>query len=83
MRIPHYIGTTNKGEHLELPEDAVTQGFAILAKRGKGKTNLAADMEEEFLRQGQSIVVLDPPAAHWGIRYAADEDGRQLLTCAP
>jgi hypothetical protein len=76
IRIPRWIGTAVHGGRLELSDDAITQGFAILAKRGKGKTVLAADMEEFFLARGESIVVLDPPAAHWGIRFATDDSGR-------
>jgi hypothetical protein len=71
MRISNFLGPG-----IELPDTAVTDGFAILAKRGKGKTNLAGVMEEIFLRRGHSIVVLDPPDAHWGIRYEADEEGK-------
>jgi hypothetical protein len=71
MRITPFLGPG-----IELPETAVTDGFGVLAKRGKGKTNLAGVMEEIFLRRGHSIVVLDPPDAHWGIRYEADDDGK-------
>lgn len=76
MKIPDYIGTTADGSKLELPADAITQVNAILGKRGKGKSNLLAVMLESFWKRGQSFVVLDPPAAHWGIRYAAGEDGQ-------
>lgn len=43
-----------------LPLSAVTQTFAILAKRGVGKTYLASVMAEEMLRAGQQITALDP-----------------------
>ena len=43
---------------LVLPAEAVTQTFAILAKRGAGKTALA--LVEELLRVGTQVVVADP-----------------------
>jgi hypothetical protein len=74
MRIPNHIGTVSD-KKLELPEDAVTQGFGIIGKRGKGKSNILASILEIIARRGQSFVVLDPPDAHWGIRFAAGKDG--------
>lgn len=78
MKVPNYIGTLENGKHLELPEDAITQGFAFMGKRGKGKSNLLGVFLEILLSRGQSFVCLDPPAAHWGIRYAAGPDGRPM-----
>lgn len=53
---------------LTLPVDAVTQTFAILAKRGVGKTYCASVMAEEMLKAGQQIVAVDPTGAWWGLR---------------
>ena len=78
MKIPQNLGATGSGKKLELHKDAVTQGFADFGKRGKGKSNLAACMMEIFASRGESFVVLDPPDAHWGIRFAADEDGKPV-----
>ena len=75
MNIPKYIGVRDHKQRLALPADAVTQGFGIIGKRGKGKSNLLACILEELARRGQSFVVLDPPDAHWGIRFAADAEG--------
>lgn len=66
---PPRIGTTMKGERLVLPDDAVTQGFAILARRRSGKSTLAGVMEETFCQRGDPWVCLDPVRAHWGIKY--------------
>jgi DNA helicase HerA-like ATPase len=55
-------------ENLSLPEDAVTQTFVILAKRGVGKTLAASVMAEEMLKIGQPIVVYDPTGAWWGLK---------------
>lgn len=57
---------------LALPIAAVTETFAILAKRGGGKTYTAGVLAEEMLRAGQPIVVVDPTGAWWGLRSSAD-----------
>ncbi|MCC7419825.1 MAG: DUF87 domain-containing protein [Planctomycetaceae bacterium] len=57
---------------LSLPADAVTQTFAILAKRGAGKSYTAAVIAEEMLQTGQPVVIIDPTGAHWGLRSSAD-----------
>jgi hypothetical protein len=51
-----------------LPLDAVTNTFAILAKRGVGKSYTAAVMAEEMLKAKQQIIIVDPTGAHWGLR---------------
>jgi hypothetical protein len=57
---------------LSLPPEAVTQTFAILAKRGAGKTYTAAVMVEEFVKAGLPVVVADPVGVWWGLRSSAD-----------
>jgi uncharacterized protein DUF87/helicase HerA-like protein len=57
---------------LHLPVEAVTQTFAILAKRGAGKTYTAAVMVEEMLKTGLQLVVVDPVGVWWGLRSSAD-----------
>lgn len=59
-------------EELKLPLDAVTQTFAIMAKRGVGKTHTASVMAEEMLKQGQPVVIYDPTSAWWGLKSSAD-----------
>lgn len=59
-------------DNLKLPVDAVTQTFAILAKRGVGKTHTAMVMAEEMLQIGQPIVVYDPTSAWWGLKSSQD-----------
>lgn len=63
------------GKNLELGLDAVTQTFAIVAKRGAGKTYLGAVLIEEMLGAGQCVVVLDPVGVLWGLRSSADGKG--------
>jgi hypothetical protein len=57
---------------LSLPAEAVTQTFAILAKRGAGKTHTAAVLVEELLNAGLHVVVVDPVGDWWGLRASAD-----------
>jgi len=57
---------------LDLPREAVTQTFAILAKRGAGKTHTASVMAEEMIGAGARVVVLDPVGVWWGLRASAD-----------
>lgn len=58
---------------LVLPLEAVTQTFAILAKRGAGKTNAGVVMAEEMVAAGIPWVAIDPVGSWFGIR--ADGDG--------
>lgn len=53
---------------ISLPLDAVTQTFALLAKRGSGKSYTASVMAEEMLKASQQIVALDPTGAWYGLR---------------
>lgn len=53
-------------------DEAVTQTFGILAKRGAGKSNAAAVMAEELHAAGHQFVVVDPVGAWWGLRSSAD-----------
>lgn len=59
-------------ESLSLPPEAVTQTFAILAKRGVGKTYTAAVMVEEMVKAQLPVAVVDPIGVWWGLRTAAD-----------
>lgn len=58
--------------NLDLPDEAVTQTFAILAKRGVGKTYTASVMVEEMLKSKLHVVVVDPIGVWWGLRTSAD-----------
>lgn len=62
----------NIAEELKLPLEAVTQTFAILAKRGVGKTYTGAVIVEEMLEAKQQVVVVDPIGVWWGLRSKAD-----------
>lgn len=58
----------NISADLSLPIEAVTQTFAILAKKGSGKTYSGSVLAEEMLAAGQCIVAVDPTGAWWGLR---------------
>src|SRR5919197_1201293 len=45
---------------LQIPLNAATKTFAILAKRGAGKSYTAAVLAEEFFKQNIPFVVFDP-----------------------
>lgn len=59
-----------RGFHL--PDDAVTETFAILAIRGVGKTYTGKKMAEEMLTAGFQVVIIDPVGVWWGLRSSAD-----------
>ena len=61
--------------NLKLPEEAVTETFAILGKRGAGKTTTARVLTEELLDVGLPVLVLDPTGVWWGLRASADGAG--------
>jgi DNA helicase HerA-like ATPase len=52
--------TLKISKELSLPAEAVTETFAILAKRGAGKTYTSAVMVEEMLKASLPVVVIDP-----------------------
>lgn len=54
-----------------LPDESVTQTFAILAKRGAGKSYTASVMVEEMLEREFHPVVIDPLGVWWGLQSSA------------
>ena len=56
---------------VQLPLSAATRTFAILAKRGAGKSYTAGVMEEEMAKHGIPFVTFDPIDVHWGLRLKA------------
>lgn len=66
---------------LNLPLEAVTETFAILGKRGSGKTTTARVLTEELLDVGLPVVVMDPTGVWWGLRSSADGNhaGHQVV----
>ncbi len=58
----------------QIPINAATKTFAILAKRGAGKTYTGAVMAEEFFKNNIPFVVFDPIDVWWGLRL--DKNGK-------
>jgi len=58
--------------NLSLPIEAVTQSFAILAKRRAGKSYTARRFMEQLMLAKQQVVAVDPKGDWWGVRYGAD-----------
>lgn len=54
-----------------LPLDAITETFAILARRGAGKTHTASVLVEEVVNAGHPAVIIDPLGVWWGLRSSA------------
>lgn len=63
---------------LTLPPEAVTETFAMLAKRGTGKSNAAVVMAEEMWDAGHQWVAIDPKGDWHGIRSSADGKGEGI-----
>jgi len=56
----------------QIPINSATKTFAILAKRGAGKSYTAAVMAEEFFKNNIPFVVFDPIDVWWGLRFNKD-----------
>ena len=61
--------------NIEIPINAATKSFAILAKRGAGKSYTGAVMAEEFYKSGIPFIVFDPIDVWWGLQL--HKDGKQ------
>jgi hypothetical protein len=55
-----------------IPDAALDRHIAILGKTGSGKTYTAKGIVERLLDEGRQICILDPTAAWWGLRLAAN-----------
>lgn len=63
-------------DSLTLPLDAVTQTFAIVAKKRVGKSYTGAVIAEELIANDIPFVVLDPTGAWWGLKV--DPNGKPM-----
>lgn len=57
-----------------MPLNSATKTFAILAKRGAGKTYTASVLAEEFYKNNIPFIVFDPIDVWWGLRL--DKNGK-------
>jgi hypothetical protein len=58
-----------------IPDEALLQHIAILAKTGAGKTYLAKTIAERLLKAGRRLCVIDPTGGWWGLRSNASGRG--------
>lgn len=63
---------------LDLPLQAVTETFAILAVRRAGKSNTAVVIAERMHAAGLPWVAVDPKGDWWGVRSSASGSGPGL-----
>jgi hypothetical protein len=63
---------------LDLPLEFATEAWAILARRGAGKSNAGVVVAEELHAAGLPFVAIDPKGDWWGIRSSADGTGPGL-----
>lgn len=63
---------------LKLPLNAVTRTFAILAKRGAGKSYTGAVLAEEFAKNNIPFVVFDPIDVWFGLKLNKDGKSKGL-----
>jgi hypothetical protein len=69
-------GSFTLARGLQLDPDYIGGGtFALLAKKGWGKTYAMRVMAEEFAKTGVPFVALDPMDAFWGVRASKDGKG--------
>jgi uncharacterized protein len=61
---------------LELPNNAVTQKFAFIARSSAGKSYGASKLAEGLLTIGAQVIVLDPVDTWYGLRLNASGKGR-------
>lgn len=64
--------TLQLAKNLTLPIEAVTETFALLAKRGAGKSYAASVLVEQMLEARLQVVILDPMGIWYGLRTLAD-----------
>lgn len=67
----------NLGSH-QLPINAATKTFALLAKRGAGKSYTGAVMAEELFKNNIPFIVFDPIDVWWGLRFKEDGKSKGL-----
>ncbi len=71
LTLGNYDGA-NKNAAFALPVSLCTQSIAVLAKKGAGKSYLAAVISEELHAAGIPPIIIDPTGAHWGLKAGAD-----------
>ena len=63
------------GDTLYIPPNIATSKTAAFGSNGSGKTYMVSKLNEELLKRGVWVIVLDPVGIHWGLRL--DESGKK------
>jgi len=63
---------------LKMPITSATKTFAILAKRGAGKSYTGAVLAEEFYKNNIPFIVFDPIDVWWGLKLNKDGKSKGL-----
>ena len=63
---------------IKIPLNATTKTFAILAKRGAGKSYTGAVLAEELFKNNIPFVVFDPIDVWWGLRFNSNGKDKGL-----
>ena len=64
---------------IQIPINSATKTFAILAKRGAGKSYTGAVMAEEFAKNNIPFVVFDPIDVWWGLRLNKNGNNNEFV----
>lgn len=62
-------------KNLKLPLEAATETFALIGRRGSGKTNAACVLVEELLDNHVQVVVIDPVSVWHGLKSNKSGNG--------
>lgn len=64
----------NIGKNLQLPLEAATETFALIGRRGSGKTNAACVLVEELLKAHVQVVIIEPVGVWYGLKSGRSGD---------
>jgi hypothetical protein len=70
--LAHLMERLRLSSNLVLPLDAVTQTFAVVAPRTRGKTHPATVLVEEMVADRLPVVVVDSTGIWHGLQYSTD-----------
>lgn len=68
----NYLIIDKEGKLKFKPIDVVGRSIAILGIRGSGKTNTAAVLAEEILKNNLPVLIVDPDSEYWSLREKFD-----------
>lgn len=60
------------GSFLRVPDEALAQALAIIARTGGGKSFTARVLVEPLIERGARVCIIDPTGVWWGLRLKPD-----------